>query len=81
MFANVPKPEEVKLPPFAEVKNRLVVEAVVANSEVVVAFVVVERVMLLKMFAPVNVLLSESRVVEAVLSVGVEQPNLPVVDH
>ena len=56
----------VRVPKFALVEKRLVELAVVEKRLVVVAAVVVERVMLLKMFAPVQVLLSERRVVEAV---------------
>jgi len=52
-------------PPLAEVKKRLVEEAVVAKKLVEVALVVVERVMLLKMFAPVKPLLSVRRVEDA----------------
>jgi hypothetical protein len=44
MFANVPRPDEVMFPPFADVKNRFVEDAVPANKVVVVALVVVERV-------------------------------------
>jgi cephalosporin-C deacetylase-like acetyl esterase len=51
----VPVPDEVKLPPLPVVKKRLVEEAVVEKRLVVVAEVVVERVMLLKMWAPVQV--------------------------
>jgi hypothetical protein len=49
----------VALPNVAAVANRLVELAVVANKLVEVALVVVERVMLLKIFAPLKVLLSE----------------------
>jgi hypothetical protein len=41
MFVNVPRPDDVRFPPFAEVKNRFDVDAVVAKKLVVVALVVV----------------------------------------
>ena len=50
-------------------EKRLVDEAVVEKRLVVVAWVVVERVMLLKMLAPVKVLLLESKVEEAAVIV------------
>ena len=64
-LANVPRPLDVRLPPMPVVKKRLVVDAVVENRLVVVADVVVDLVMLLKIFAPEKVLLSERRVEEA----------------
>ena len=58
MFDAVTVPLVVMFPPVAEVNERFVVDALVANKFVLVALVVVERVMLLKMFAPENVPLS-----------------------
>jgi hypothetical protein len=55
----------VRVPTLPEVLNKLVEDAVVEKKLVVVAEVVVERVMLSKMLAPVKVLLSVRRVEEA----------------
>jgi len=55
---------------FAVFAKRLVKVPVVEKRLVEVAWVVVDRVMLLKMFAPVKVLLSVRRVEEAVRSAG-----------
>ncbi len=43
-LAKVPRPVEVRLPPLAVLKKRLVEEAVVAKKEVEVALVEVEKV-------------------------------------
>jgi hypothetical protein len=49
MFAKVPSPVDVRSPPFAVVKKKLVVEARVEKSAVVVAFVVVELPVIVKL--------------------------------
>ncbi len=53
MLANVPVPDEVMLPPLAEVKKKFVVEARVAKKLVVVALVDVEFPVMLK--SPITV--------------------------
>jgi hypothetical protein len=64
-----------EFPAVKLVVKRLVEEAVVAKELVEVAAVVVERVMLLKMFAPVKVLLFERSVEEAAVIVMSAEPS------